>query len=96
MAKAVLKNTAAGARGVRSKNGELTMVEPGETVTIDDIEDGELKDALAGDFEKGKASDVADEPESTALGEPGPGDPPVPEDEPENEAAAATRRGRGR
>jgi hypothetical protein len=98
MAKTVLKNTARGARGVRGKDGELVMVEPGATVTIDDIDAQELKDALAGDFEKGSAKDAPEEQESQALGEPGPGDPPKPEDPPENEvdtARTGNRRTRG-
>jgi hypothetical protein len=96
MAKAILKNTARGARGVRNKAGDLIMVEPGQTVSIDDIDDAELKDATGdfGSFEKGKASDVPDEEPSTALGEPGPGDPPVPSDPPENEVEQPAARGR--
>ena len=88
MAKVALKNTARGDRGVRNAAGDLIMVAPGQTVT-GDFDANEVKDALAGDFEKGKASDAADDgDEAAALGERGPGDPPVPEDPPANEGAA--------
>jgi hypothetical protein len=93
MAKVVLKNMARGARGVRGKDGELVMIEAGATSAELDLSDSELKDALAtGDFEKASAKEAAAAEEgSTALGEPGPGDPPKPEGEPENEVAAAPR-----
>ncbi len=91
MAKSVLKNTSAGARGVRLKSGELVMIEAGQTVADLDLDDQELEDALAGDFEKGKAGDA---PESA---EPPAGNPPVPDGPPENEAnTASTRAQRGR
>lgn len=77
MAKTFLTNTAAGARGVHTKEGELIMIEAGATSAALDLDDQEIKDALAGDFEKGKASDAAVED--------GAGDPPAPDAAPENE-----------
>lgn len=89
-----LTNTARGARGIRAKDGQLVMVEPGRTVNLD-LDSQELEDALAGDFEKGKAADAeasASAEEGVAMtGEPQPGDPPV-ADEPENEPASRRRR----
>lgn len=57
MAKVTITNTAPGARGVRKPNGELVMLERGETVEDFDISDDERKDAeKTGYFEFGKAA----------------------------------------
>ena len=97
MAKTVLRNTARGARGIRTASGDLVMIEGGATSAPLDIDAAELKDNLVengGSFEKAKASEAAEEADAGVLGEPGPGDPPVPEDEPENEVAAPEASGR--
>lgn len=104
MAKVFLKNTAPGARGIRNEAGEVIMIDPGQTVEVDGISDSELKDAKALGIEKGSKSDAAEASgeEVAKLGEPGPGDPPVPSAAPENEVVEepaadnrAARRPRG-
>ena len=57
MASQTFTNTAPGARGIRTKSGELIMLEPGESRKIDDVPDVELKAAKeAGEIVVGKAA----------------------------------------
>lgn len=56
MAKVTITNTSPGSRGVRTDDGELVMLEPGETRDLD-LSASEKKDAEAtGDFEFGQAA----------------------------------------
>lgn len=65
MTKAKFKNLARGARGLRNVDGDLIMIEPGETATID-VDKQELADAKASKFfaidgKKPKADDDEEE-----------------------------------
>lgn len=49
MAKTKFKNLQSGARGLRGKDGELVMIEPGQEIELE-VDSQELKDAKASRF----------------------------------------------
>lgn len=66
MAKTTIRNVAPGPRGVRTKGGDLVMLEAGESQDLD-LEAGELEDAKAsGHFTFGAAAE-ADPDDLNAL-----------------------------
>lgn len=67
MAKTNIKNTAPGARGIYTDDGQLVMLEPGESRSLD-VNAAELKDAKASGHFKigGQAADDADDADDEA------------------------------
>jgi hypothetical protein len=56
MASKTYTNTARGSRGIRTKDGNLVMIEPGQSVDLEDVDPAEAKDAELHGIESGKAA----------------------------------------
>lgn len=70
MATQTFTNTARGPRGVRKSSGELVMIDPGQSVDIEDVSDAELKSVKdGGEVVIGKAAAKAAEAEAEKADE---------------------------